>query len=331
MTAAMDRSIVITTINDRTAAIRAFEGMTGWRTLIVGDRKTPEIAGSESLTFFSLAAQESSDFKTARLLPHNHYCRKNAGYLLALREGARTIYDTDDDNIPYKRWGVPPFVSARALRSDAKFLNVYRYFTKEEVWPRGFPLDALREAGGEAEEVSTEVPVGVWQAMADGDPDVDAIYRLVHGKEARFEQRPPVHLGAGVYCPFNSQATAWSERALPFLYLPCTVSFRFTDILRGYVAQRLMWEEGLHLGFTGATVRQERNPHDLMRDFADEVEMYLQTRRLVDLLDGLRLQGDAFQNLHDTYRALSDIGIVNPDELTIVSAWILDCEGLLGV
>jgi len=326
----MSRTVVITTIRDRTEAIRAFEAIPGWRTLVVGDRKTPEIADSESLRFFSLAAQEAAGFEVSRLLPVDHYCRKNAGYLLAVRDGARSVYDTDDDNIPYDHWGVPPFTSARALQGGSKFLNVYRHFTKEDVWPRGFPLDAVREGAGQVAAASPAAPVGVWQAMADGDPDVDAIHRLVLGGEVRFEDAPPVHLERGTYCPFNSQATAWSEQALPFLYLPCTVSFRFTDILRGYVAQRLMWEQGLHLGFTGATVRQERNAHDLMHDFADEVEMYLHTRRVVETLDGLSLHGDPLRDQYDAYTALRDAGVVADREVEILSAWSRDFERNVG-
>lgn len=326
----MNSYIIITTINDRTEAIKKFEGIAGWKTIIVGDKKTPNITDSQSLHFYSLSEQENSGLEVSRLLPVNHYCRKNAGYLFALGKGARTIYDTDDDNLPYPEWKVPPFVSSNVLRSQKQYVNVYRYFTEDNIWPRGFPLDVLREPSGEIERVATEVPVGVWQAMADGDPDVDAIHRLVHGKTVRFDQQLPVHLDAGVYCPFNSQATAWTERALPFLYLPCTVSFRFTDILRGYVAQRLMWEQGLHLGFTSATVYQERNEHDLMRDFADEVEMYLGVRKVVNILDGLSLHGDPLRDQYDVYSALRNAGVVQDRELEILSAWSRDFERLIG-
>ena len=326
----MSSYIIVTTINGRTKAINKFEGIADWNTVIVGDKKTPKISDSRTLHFFSLSEQENSGLEVSRLLPVNHYSRKNAGYLFALGKGARAIYDTDDDNLPYPEWKVPPFVSSLVLRSQKKYINVYRYFTEENVWPRGMPLDALRESEGKVESVAAEVPVGVWQAMADGDPDVDAIYRLVHGKKVRFDQRPPIHLDAGVYCPFNSQATAWTERALPFLYLPCTVSFRFTDILRGYVAQRMMWEQGLYLGFTSATVYQERNEHDLMRDFADEVEMYVGVRKVVNILDGLSLHGDPLRDQYDAYTALRNASVVQDRELEILSAWSRDFERLIG-
>ena len=326
----MNGYIIITTINDRTPAIEKFEAVADWKTILVGDRKTPDIASSESLHFYSISEQLDSGLEVTRVLPVNHYCRKNAGYLFALSKGASVIYDTDDDNLPYAEWNVPAFASGTVLRSRNRYVNVYRHFTQEEIWPRGFPLDALRDPAGEAKTLPMDVPVGVWQAMADGDPDVDAIHRLVHGRMVRFEQQTPVHLERGVYCPFNSQATAWTEAALPFLYLPSTVSFRFTDILRGYVAQRLMWEQGLHLGFMSATVYQERNEHDLMRDFADEIEMYLGVRKVVEVLDGLSLHGDPLQDQYDAYAALHKAGVVEERELEILSAWNHDFEHVIG-
>jgi hypothetical protein len=39
-------------------------------------------------------------------------------------------------------------------------------------------------------------------------------------------------------------------------------------------APHALWENGWHILFHGATVRQERNDHDLMRDFADEIPGY---------------------------------------------------------
>ena len=191
--------------------------------------------------------------------PYNHYTRKNIGYLYAIQHGADVIYDTDDDNLPYDDWRLYDFVCSRQIVSRLKFVNIYKYFTEELIWPRGYPLDDIHGRTTLGSEEISPVEVGIWQGLVDNDPDVDAIYRLAVNKEVRFEDNPPVVLERGYYCPFNSQNTFWSKRTFPYLYLPATTSFRFTDILRGYIAQRLLWEQNLHLGFTGATVYQERN------------------------------------------------------------------------
>ena len=44
-----------------------------------------------------------------------------------------------------------------------------------------------------------------------------------------------------------------------------------TDIWRSFVAQRIAWTNNWSVLFDEPTVWQERNEHDLMRDFRDEV------------------------------------------------------------
>jgi hypothetical protein len=44
-----------------------------------------------------------------------------------------------------------------------------------------------------------------------------------------------------------------------------------------------MWAAGWKLGFTDATVVQDRNPHDYFKDFLSEIPMYQFTERVVDI------------------------------------------------
>ena len=113
-------------------------------------------------------------------------------------------------------------------------------------------------------------------------------------------------LGKGSWCPFNSQNTTWSGGAFPLLYLPSFCSIRMTDIWRSFVAQRIAWENGWHILFHGATVRQERNDHDLMRDFADEIPGYLHNDRIRKTLEDLPLRGgkpEIMNNIRACYAA----------------------------
>ena len=82
-------------------------------------------------------------------------------------------------------------------------------------------------------------------------------------------------MGKNVFCAYNSQNTLWADKDLfPLLYLPSTVSFRFTDILRGYIAQAVINASTKSWGFYQATAYQERNIHNLMNDFRSEISMY---------------------------------------------------------
>jgi hypothetical protein len=320
----MRKFIVITTIHPKSDGITRFEQKKDWQIIVVGDRKSFPIESSDNLTFLSIEDQQKLGYELIAQSPYDHYTRKNIGYLYAVQQGADVIYDTDDDNLPYSHWKLLPFACDKHIVSKQRFINIYRYFSHTLVWPRGYPLDEIQKLT-EYEVISGDMSsIGVWQGLADLDPDVDAVYRLVLNQAVKFDDKPSVALPEGTYCPFNSQNTFWHKKAFPYLYLPATTSFRFTDILRGYVAQRLMWLQGLHLGFTSATVYQERNVHNLMRDFADEVQCYLDVKTIVSVLASLKLSLDPLENLELVYQILTKKEIIKKEELELCLAWIND-------
>lgn len=326
-----DRFIVITSIFPPTKAIAGFSQQKDWQLIVVGDRKTPADWHYEQTKFLSVSDQESCGYHVAALLPWNHYCRKMVGYVHAIKSGAEVIVDTDDDNIANANWHVPGFSGEHALtKSGQGFVNIYKNFTSKHIWPRGFPLRRITDDKTivRNEDLTvTQVEVGIWQGLADGDPDVDAIYRLTSNEPCRFEEREPIVLAEGTLCPFNSQNTAFRKELFPLLYLPAFVTFRFTDILRGLVAQPLMQHMGYSLGFTGATVFQERNPHDYLKDFESEIPCYLYSEKIIDAVNGSIMANTSLpNNLYNAYEALHKDGIVTSEELQVLSAWLKDLE-----
>ncbi len=324
----MKKYIVITTINPKSTGIEKFEQLTDWQINLVGDKKSPTIKSSGNLTFLSVDDQLDLGFELAKICPYNHYTRKNIGYLYAMQQGADIIYDTDDDNLPYDDWVFPSFAYKGQVISRPSYVNIYQYFTDAFIWPRGFPLDELQQSLSKQTIFEDELNVGVWQGLADLDPDVDAIYRLLFSTETTFKKRPPLVLTQGIYCPFNSQNTLWHSQVFPYLYLPATTSFRFTDILRGYIAQYLMWEQDFHLGFTQATVYQERNEHNLMKDFNDEIECYLNVKSIVKLLTEIKLAGDPLMDIEIVYKLLANHNYVKTKEIDLIQAWIHDYKNI---
>jgi len=318
----------MTSVFRPTRSVELFAQQPGWHLIVVGDKKTPSSWYYPGVTYLSVEQQERLGWKICKQLPYNHYARKNIGYLYAIRHGADLIADVDDDSIPYSWWSAQsdsaetcPFL-ARVTRP--KFANVYRIFSPAFVWPRGFPLSFIRSNDSMQLEPPQPCPVGVWQFLADKDPDVDAIYRLIFNEEIVFQVREPIALARGVYAPFNSQNTVWHKAAFPFLLLPASVTFRFTDILRGYIAQRCMWTLGLHLAFGSATVFQERNPHNFLSDFESEIPAYLKVESLVDVLDSLPDLSDPGQLLLTCYRALRKHRVVQPEDIDLCHAWLQD-------
>lgn len=315
--------VVLTSIRRPTSQVAAFLRQSGWRTVFVADLKTPDFTSPPGLEYLSVDWQKSESDSMSLELPWRHYARKNVGYLHAIRSGAEMIFDTDDDNAPIDPWTPRPKsgYSVAAIGSN-KWVNVYAHFGGDRVWPRGFPLEKIGDCAAPKTESTDDGDVMVWQGLVEGDPDVDAIFRLTRPGRVEFQTAAPIILPAGSYCPFNSQNTWWSRPAFAYLYLPATVTFRFTDILRGLVAQRCFWAHGWRMGFQRVTARQERNAHDLLADFADEMPCYLLPQRIVERLDALVLGDDPVFNLRTCYEALCENGWVKPEELNLVDRWL---------
>ena len=182
-------------------------------------------------------------------------------------------------------------------------------------WPRGMPLAQIKTEDTEKLEVKeVSIPqseIGVIQSLANGDPDVDAIYRLTQplpfafptqypkdskkitpikfdrsydGTSEAGEMIPPIRTPKGTYAPYNAQATLHMYSTLWSLLLPVTVHGRVSDIWRGYFAQRLFEDIGVYLLFAPPLVAQDRNVHSYIADLDSEAPLYARAHILTDHL-----------------------------------------------
>jgi hypothetical protein len=328
-------AVVITTINHPTRAVVEIARdapKLDAEFILIGDSKSPPDFHQPGATYLDLQQQRSSGFRYGAEAPAKHYARKNVGYLLAIRNGATVLIETDDDNIPREGFWAPrsATVTARLVETD-EWVNVYAYYADGLIWPRGLPLDRIQQAPPPFEGLpSGEIYCPIQQGLADENPDVDAIYRLVLPLPVSFRKDAAVAL-RGAWCPFNSQNTTFFREAFPLLYLPYHCSFRMTDIWRSFVAQRIAYVNGWGVLFHEATVFQERNAHDLLRDFEEEVPGYLHNERIRQALAGVELAPGA-DNIPDAMRAcygrLVALGVVGEAELPLLEAWLEDLAAL---
>lgn len=65
--------------------------------MVVGDSKTPNDWSWPNVTYLSVEDQDQLGYRIAKYIPLDHYARKNIGYLFAIANGAKTIYETNDD------------------------------------------------------------------------------------------------------------------------------------------------------------------------------------------------------------------------------------------
>lgn len=317
----MNKYCVITTINKPTKAVEKLYEHFGSNLIIVGDRKTPSDWNYKGI---------KPDWAKCEYAPDNHYAKKNVGYILAISRGAHLIYDTDDDNIPNENWKIRTKEVYANSSICSGWYNVYSVLSGETIWPRGFSIrypDLKSRIWDKKDYISS-----IQQGLSDGEPDVDAIWRLVFHKKHYFKIKRSIYIEPNAWCPFNSQSTWWFPKAFPLMYLPVYASFRMTDIWRSFVAQRCLWELGEGVTFhSPSEVFQERNEHDLMKDFEQEVPGYLNNDRIVEILGELELQqGEeaVCGNLLTCYLALVNRKILPMEEIKSVMAWIEDYENI---
>ena len=320
-------AIVMTTIQAPTEAIRKISQQLGkiYDIVIIGDQKSPLDFSVENVNFYDIERQGKIDLKLANILPYNHYSRKNIGYLIAARNDAEFILETDDDNIPYDNFGANINLEVKGQIITAPcWFNVYKEFTSEYIWPRGFPVEQLNIKTIVHKSNRTE-KCHIQQFLADMNPDVDAVYRLTRPfKNINFKNRKPVILEKSTLCPFNSQNTLTFKQAFPLLYLPSYVSFRMTDIWRSFIAQVVMWSMGWFLSFHSSTVYQERNVHNLLKDFEQEIPGYLKNQQIIDILNSISFSGLLDNRLYQAYEVLIKEKIIEEQEIDLVEKWLED-------
>jgi len=102
----MNNFIVTTTINKKTLALEKYSNLKDWNLIVVGDKKTPHnyYKNNKKIIYLSPNDQEKIDTKLSNLIGWNCVARRNFGFILATKLGAKLIATVDDDNIPYKNW-----------------------------------------------------------------------------------------------------------------------------------------------------------------------------------------------------------------------------------
>jgi hypothetical protein len=327
------RALVVTTINPPNEALRTLARGALAREIpffVVGDTKSPGDFCLPGVQFVSLQEQDARYPRLSRALPRSHYVRKNIGYVLALETRVSEIQESDDDNIPQTNFWASRSDDVEIVRTDSPWFNVYSLFIDELIWPRGFPLEYINQTHAITIEAKVSEAALIQQDLADGNPDVDAIFRLTRKLPITFKQRTAVFLPRGVWSPFNSQNTIFKRRAFPLLYLPSCCSFRMTDIWRSFVAQRCLWELNSGVSFHSPTVYQERNEHSLLRDFEDEVPGYLLNDKIRIALEAIALDStDMLRSMSICYEALVSKKLVPSEELMILKEWERTVEKFL--
>tara|TARA_B100001093_G_scaffold503874_1_gene558871 strand:- start:1333 stop:2253 length:921 start_codon:yes stop_codon:yes gene_type:complete len=283
-------TIVITTINKPTEALKKFVD-SPWAdsVLIVGDLKTPhetyvEFANkNKKVTYLDPDFQNNNYKDISDAIGWNSISRRSIGFIHAYKEGKGIIATVDDDNIPYSNWGencsVGKEVNVKTYTSDDKVFDPLSVTNYNYLWHRGFPLELVKNKNNVKEIGYKKKKVLIQADLWNGDPDIDAIQRITLRPECKFNI-------SELFCsnkisPFDSQNTFVHREIIPF-YMMIPHVGRMDDIWGSYIAQKHFPNS---LVYGPASVYQERNPQNLIKNLKDEIIGYEFNMSILDDVD----------------------------------------------
>ncbi|PKA66945.1 hypothetical protein AXF42_Ash003602 [Apostasia shenzhenica] len=344
-----DRWIVVSVYSYPTDTLRLLVKTRGWQLLAVGNSHTPADWSLKGAIFLSLDLQARLGFRTVDFLPYASYVRKSAGYLFAIQHGAKVIFDADDraeiigsdmsrhfdldlDAAAGASAGYSVLLQyERAIDINRTVVNPYVHFGQRSVWPRGLPLESVRKV--DHEEFYTEVRGGrqyIQQGLSNGLPDVDSVFYFTRRSstsepfDIHFDENAPkIALPQGLMVPVNSFNTIFHSQAFWALMLPVSVSSMASDVIRGYWAQRLLWEIGGYVAVYPPTIR--RKDKAKAYPFAEEKDLHVNVGRLIEFLVSWRSnKANFFDRILDLSLAMAIEGFWTQKDVELTAAWLQD-------
>jgi hypothetical protein len=209
--------------------------------------------------------------------------------------GADVIAIIDDDNIPYDHWGTDlcintsidvNYFEVNALAFDS--LGAHPKYN--HLWHRGFPLELIPSRDYSNRHRVTITPK-IQAVYWDGDPDVDAICRMIHNPRCDFD---PIDfpIASNKPSPFNSQNVIISRDVIPDYFLFPFIG-RMDDIWASYYVQ----SKGHPVVFTKPGVFSDRTLGTVGRYSAieDMKREYIGMEKNKLLLQDLSVDPDSIQ------------------------------------
>ena len=275
----MKKFIISTTINPPTEAIEKFDNLKDWNLIVSGDLKTPPNYKLKNGIYISPKDQEKISKKLSNLIGWNCIQRRNFAMIMAYKQGADIIATIDDDNIPFANWG-------KNLLIESK-VSANKYITKEEafdpisvtnykhLWHRGFPLQILKNKNKNKDIKKINSDFDVQADFWNGDPDIDAVCRMEHAPECKF-QTSVFPFTSNKMSPFNSQNTYLKRKVMEHYFLFPHIG-RMDDIWASYYVEA----KGFKVLYNKTSVYQQRNVHDLTKDMKKEYIGYENNLNLI--------------------------------------------------
>lgn len=298
--------------------------------VVAGDVQTPPATREQvellDGVYIDTTSELATRWRTHQAVGLRSIQRRNLALLHAITLGPDVIITVDDDNYPlHPHTFIEDFVlsfqpSATYVTStETGWFDPGRLCSPPTV-QRGFPLDQRHLTHKTTRKWERVRDVAVVQGLVIGDPDVDAIERLVNAPDVLNVSGNTI-LARGTWAPFNTQNTAFTYEVSPLFQVLVGVG-RYDDIWASYVARRVLDDLGLRVRYGYPLVEQTRNAHNLIADLRAELFGYEWTPALVQRLRSFKTSGTVVERLTACYDRLADL----LPEMTVAAndAWLFD-------
>jgi hypothetical protein len=272
--------IVTTTINKPSEALIKYSKIKNAKLIVALDKNSKKFDLNNSI-ILSTSYQEKKYKKLSNLIGWNCIARRNFAILEAAERGAEIIALVDDDNIPLKNWGkniiVNKEIKAAEIITDKQVFDPIGYTNYKKLWHRGYPLEMIHKRKYKKIKnkiITADVEASFW----NGDPDIDAIARLIYKPNCNFKINKFPFFSKKI-SPFNSQNTFISRKILKDYFLFPGIG-RMEDIWAAYYLTSKKYK----VIYTKPSVLQIRNDHNLIKDFGQEILGYKNNIKLINAL-----------------------------------------------
>ena len=272
--------IATTTINKPTKALKLFAKNKNCKLIVALDKKSKKFDLKNSIVL-STKYQEKKWPKLSKLVGWNCIQRRNFAILEAFERGAEVIALIDDDNIPYSNWFKNIYINrqikCKEIKTNKKIFDPVGYTNHPNLWHRGLPLELVNNRKYKTDKkklIKPDIQANFW----NGDPDIDAVCRLIFKPECSFKKNLFPFFSKKI-SPFNSQNTLIARKVIKDYFLFPHIG-RMDDIWASFYVTSKKYS----VLYNEPTVYQQRNVHNLIKDFKDEYIGYVNSLKLVESL-----------------------------------------------
>ena len=272
--------IATTTINPPTKALKNFAKNKNCKLIVALDKKSKKFNLKDSV-ILSTKYQEKKWPKLSKLIGWNCIQRRNFAILEAYERGAQIIGLIDDDNIPYSNWFKNIYVNKNfkcdEIKINKPIFDPVGYTNYSNLWHRGMPLEYVngrKYLQLKKSNIKPDVQANFW----NGDPDIDAVCRMVLKPQCNFKKNKFPFFSNKISV-FNSQNTLITRKVVKDYFLFPHIG-RMDDIWASFYVTSKKYR----IVYNEPTVYQQRNAHNLLKDFKDEYIGYANSSSLVESL-----------------------------------------------